>query len=142
MNNNLIALVIIVLISSCITRNKPTIEKQEMNEKSVILDSLEMIKYVINREDRAANIHTYVLNHLQYPISARKKKIEGIVLLRYQIDMDSTVKIKVVNGITEECDKEAIRVLRSALLHHFDTNFVGQIVLTSVPFRLPSSSEK
>ncbi len=141
MDFNLTALIIAVLVNSCASKSQPAANKQIVNHEPIAYDSLKMIQYAITREDRAANIDTYVLNHLQYPSSAKKQKIQGVVLLRYQVDMDSTVKIKVVNGLTEECDREAVRVLRAALLYHFDTNFVGAIVLTSVPFRLPRSAE-
>lgn len=135
--NLALAVFIIVLVSSCATKNQ-----QSINHEPIVYDSLKMIKHANDSKERAGNIRTYVLKHLQYPIEAKKQGIEGSVVLRYQVKADSTIKIKVVNGLTEECDNEAVRVLKAALLHHFDVNFVGEIVLTSVPFRLtPRSAE-
>lgn len=141
MNFNLTALITAILVSSCATKTQQTKNKQIVNHEPIVYDSLKMVGYANDSKERAGDIRTYILKHLKYPDGAKKQKIEGSVLLRYQVEADSTIKIKVVNSLTEECDREAVRVLKSALLHHFDVNFVGEIVLTSVPFRLPRSAE-
>ena len=50
---------------------------------------------------------------LKYPSSCLKKKIQGRVILRFVIEEDGSIgEIKVVKGLNEDMEKEAIRVIR------------------------------
>lgn len=54
-----------------------------------------------------------ITNNLKYPEKAIKKKIEGIVTIKYVVQVDGTVgEIEVINSVHPLLDKEAIRVIR------------------------------
>ncbi len=55
----------------------------------------------------------YISTHLKYPKVARKKGIQGKVFLRFMVDKEGLVKnVKVLKGVSEEIDAEAIRVVK------------------------------
>ena len=54
-----------------------------------------------------------ISKNLKYPEKAVKKKIEGVVTIKYVVQVDGTVgEIEVINSIHPLLDKEAIRVIR------------------------------
>ncbi len=61
----------------------------------------------------AKGLHAFVRKHLIYPESARADKIQGDVLLRYGINQKGNVtEVKIISGLSPDCDKEAERVVR------------------------------
>jgi len=55
----------------------------------------------------------FIKNNLKYPKEALKNKIEGTVLVRYDIDYKGKVTdAKVKKGIGYGCDEEAMRVVK------------------------------
>lgn len=144
MKNNIMSILFLCALLSCSTRKVPKstssleIDSSKLSKENVypVYDSLEMIKLAQGHKERTFKIHSYINENIKYPLEAKEKGVEGSVMIRYQVLTDSTVKIKVVNGIGYGCDEEAERILREALLYHFDLEFVNTIVLTSVTFRL------
>ncbi len=60
------------------------------------------------------NVNRFLSTHLHYPEHAREAGIEGRVVLRFVIDETGAVtRIKVVKHVTEELDREAVRVVAS-----------------------------
>lgn len=58
-------------------------------------------------------MRAHIKKHLKYPESALKEKIEGTVILKYQIDhKGNVIATKVVSGLNKECDIEAQRVVK------------------------------
>jgi len=58
-------------------------------------------------------ISELITNNLKYPEKAAKKKIEGVVTIKYVVQVDGTVsEIEVVTGVHPLLDKEAVRVIR------------------------------
>ena len=56
-------------------------------------------------------VETFKKN-LRYPKIARKQRIQGAVFTSFVVDKDGTIyDVKVVKGISEECDQEAMRVI-------------------------------
>lgn len=54
-----------------------------------------------------------IINNLKYPEKAVKKKIEGIVTIKYVVQVDGTVgEIEVTKSVHPLLDNEAIRVIR------------------------------
>jgi len=54
-----------------------------------------------------------IINNLKYPEKAIKKKIEGIVTIKYVVQVDGTVgEIEVIKSVHPLLDEEAIRVIR------------------------------
>ncbi|MBO0360374.1 TonB family protein [Hymenobacter sp. BT186] len=60
-----------------------------------------------------AAFREYLKKNLQYPEKALKDNKEGTVKLRFTVAVDGSVQdIKVVSSLSEECDAEAIRLLK------------------------------
>ena len=56
----------------------------------------------------------YIEDHVVYPESARKKGIEGKVIVKFVIDETGAVtKPQIMRGIDADCDAEALRVVRT-----------------------------
>ncbi len=59
------------------------------------------------------HLRQYVRDSLQYPEAARREGIEGRVKLRFQIRPDGSLyDFRVEKGLNEECNEEAIRLLK------------------------------
>lgn len=58
-------------------------------------------------------LQKFIADHIRYPESARKKKIEGCVYVRFIIDkLGNVIDIKLIRGVNFELDAEAIRVIK------------------------------
>ena len=56
----------------------------------------------------------YISENIVYPQSAKDKNISGRVFVSFVIEKDGSVSdVKVMRGIDEECDAEAIRVVKA-----------------------------
>ncbi len=56
---------------------------------------------------------THIATNLKYPTTARTKKIEGTVILKFIIEKDGSIsETQVLRGIGGGCDEEALRVLK------------------------------
>ncbi|NVJ85593.1 MAG: energy transducer TonB [Algoriphagus sp.] len=56
---------------------------------------------------------THIATNLKYPTTARSKKIEGTVVLKFVIEKDGSIsETQVLRGIGGGCDEEALRVLK------------------------------
>ncbi|MCH8331587.1 MAG: energy transducer TonB, partial [Bacteroidetes bacterium] len=54
----------------------------------------------------------YVGENLKYPVEAKKKGTEGMVLVSFVVSNDGGVRdVKAIKGIGDGCDKEAVRVV-------------------------------
>ncbi len=59
-----------------------------------------------------AKLFEYVSNTIQYPVIAKTKKIQGRVYVQFIIERDGSVsRAKIVRGIKNGCDEEALRVI-------------------------------
>lgn len=55
----------------------------------------------------------YLINNLNYPDKAIKKRTEGTVYLQFVVSKDGKVRdIEVLRGVSQELDNEAVRVIR------------------------------
>jgi protein TonB len=55
----------------------------------------------------------FIYSHLKYPKLAADAKLEGVVVLRYDIDNQGVVQdVQVLKGIGLGCDEEAARVVK------------------------------
>ncbi|OJJ20881.1 hypothetical protein BKI52_09890 [marine bacterium AO1-C] len=53
--------------------------------------------------------------NLQYPKEAKEKRISGIVVVQFVVEMDgSLTNVKVVKGIGAGCDEEAVRLIKAS----------------------------
>lgn len=57
-------------------------------------------------------MYKFVKKHLRYPKEAKRKKTEGVVIVRVIIGKNGDVKRpEIIEGLDPECDKEALRVI-------------------------------
>ncbi len=62
----------------------------------------------------AQGLDKWIQEHIQYPVDAAKAKIEGRVIVEFIIDKNGAVTFpKVVRGINDVLNNEAIRVIKS-----------------------------
>lgn len=85
-------------------------------------------------------LSAFIQTNLIYPTTAIKNKKEGRVLIEFEIGFDGTVnKAKVLNGIGDGCDEEALRLVK--LLKYAPQNNHGVKVITTqkikINFKLP-----
>lgn len=58
------------------------------------------------------NLTSYLGNNIRYPEKCRRKGIEGRVLITFEVSTDgSIIGAKVIRGVSDEIDKEALRVI-------------------------------
>lgn len=56
----------------------------------------------------------FISTNVQYPETARQKGIEGRVVVQCVVEKDGSInEVKVLRGIVEELDEEAVRVVNS-----------------------------
>ena len=56
----------------------------------------------------------YIRDHVTYPDAALKQGVQGMVILRFVVERDGRVgEIQVRSSLYTECDREAIRVVKS-----------------------------
>ncbi|MBA4055045.1 MAG: hypothetical protein C0490_10060 [Marivirga sp.] len=55
----------------------------------------------------------FLQKNMKYPAVARRMSIEGSVFVSFVIDKEGVLSdIQVIKGISAECDKEALRVIK------------------------------
>jgi protein TonB len=55
----------------------------------------------------------FLAKNMKYPVQARRMEIEGSVYVSFVIDKDGNISDpQIIKGISTECDKEAIRVVK------------------------------
>ncbi len=61
----------------------------------------------------AQALNDFIYSNLKYPRDAAKNKIEGIVIIKYDINFDGVVlDAKIMKSLGHGCDEEAIRVVK------------------------------
>ncbi len=64
------------------------------------------------------SLRTFIQKNIQYPKAAKKNRVEGTVVLSFDVDSIGQAKnIKIYKGIGSGCDEEAIRILK--LISHW-----------------------
>lgn len=87
----------------------------------------------------------FIYQHLRYPPSAAEARVEGVVLLEYEIDFQGLVgEVRVLQSLGYGCDEEAIRVIR---LMKFDVGKNRGVKVTfhkrtRIQFKLPKPAPK
>ena len=60
------------------------------------------------------NLNTWIYNNIRYPETAKEKKLEGKVYVRFVIEKDGAVSnVKIIRGVSPELDNEAKAVIAS-----------------------------
>ncbi|HZV70691.1 MAG TPA: TonB family protein [Saprospiraceae bacterium] len=65
-------------------------------------------------KDCATNqMYAFVFSNIHYPVEARKKGIQGMVILQYVVSQDGELQdIEVIRSIGGGCDEEAVRMMK------------------------------
>ena len=60
-------------------------------------------------------LYSYLAKNLKYPEQAKKDKIQGNVMLAFNVEKDGNLKdVEVIKSLSKETDAEAIRVMKAA----------------------------
>lgn len=85
--------------------------------------------------------HEYLKKELEYPEKALQDRTEGTVKLKFTVTATGSIEnLKVVSGLSKECDAEAMRLVREGPAWFpgiTGGRRTAQQVRVSVPFRLP-----
>jgi periplasmic protein TonB len=84
--------------------------------EEVVAENPDEIFTVVEQQPEFAGgydaLTAYLRTHMQYPKLARKMGIEGTVHVSFLVSKTGSIsEVKVLRGISAECDKEAIRVV-------------------------------
>lgn len=61
-----------------------------------------------------AELYRYISDNLKYPVIDQENGIQGRVTLRFVVDKTGKIdKVEIVKGVSVNCDKEAVRVVKS-----------------------------
>jgi TonB family protein len=67
--------------------------------------------------DGPAAFSEFIRNNLQYPESAKKRKIMGTVIVGFSVETNGTVSnVKIIRGVFKSLDDEALRIIRMSPL--------------------------
>lgn len=59
--------------------------------------------------------YTYIANAIEYPSYEQRRNIEGRVILSFVIEKDGSLsRVKILKGVSDGIDKEAVRVIENA----------------------------
>ena len=98
-----VILSIIFFFSSCS-------KKTETKEEEIFM----IVEELPQPEGGLGSFYNYVQNEISYPLLARKNGIEGRVHVEFVVERDGSLSgIKVIKGINDVCDNEAVRVMQS-----------------------------
>ncbi|HTM66820.1 MAG TPA: energy transducer TonB [Flavipsychrobacter sp.] len=74
----------------------------------------QVFTYVDQMPKFSGDLNQYLADHLQYPKSAQQQKVEGRVVLRFEIDQRGIVQdVRVVRAAQADLDAEAVRVVKN-----------------------------
>ena len=60
-----------------------------------------------------AELFNYLMKNLEYPSSARKDRVSGVVYTTFVVDTDGTLKdIQVLSGVREDIDQAAVDLIQ------------------------------
>lgn len=80
---------------------------------------------------------TYLRNNLRYPAAAREKNLQGTVKLRFTVGKDGSLSnFKILQSLSSDCDKEAIRLIQSGPAWQLVGNAKKAQVVWEVDFSL------
>ncbi|HVW14969.1 MAG TPA: energy transducer TonB [Mucilaginibacter sp.] len=87
--------------------------------KKVALDSVSSVFTAVEQEPTypggLKKWFNYIKTNLQYPEKAKESQVEGKVFISFIVEKDGTVTFpKVVRGIGNGCDEEAVRLLKNS----------------------------
>ena len=89
----------------------------QIQDKQTVQDSTEdnQIHFLVQEMPVfPGNLNTWIYNNIRYPETAKEKKLEGKVYVRFVIEKDGAISnVKVIRGVSPELDNEAKAVIAS-----------------------------
>ena len=89
----------------------------QIQDKQTVQDSTEdnQIHFLVQKMPVfPGNLNTWIYNNIRYPETAKEKKLEGKVYVRFVIEKDGAVSnVKIIRGVSPELDNEAKAVIAS-----------------------------
>jgi len=102
-----------ILIISMLTQY--SLNAQEVEDKSEVDKTNQVYTFVERMPEFPGGenqLISFLSNNVKYPSSARDNNIQGTVYITFVVERDGTLsEIKVLRGVQEDIDKEAIRVI-------------------------------
>lgn len=138
---------IIICLSIVLTSNiyGQDEEGKDFDELPVHMDC----KDILDKNDRNScsnnKLISFIIENLKYPKSAQESEKEGTVVASFVVKTDGSMdKMKIVKGLSKECDDEVLRVLKAMNSGAFkwypgskDKKAVNVEMKLPVQFRLP-----
>ena len=92
-------------------------ENAEMNQEKEVATSDQVYKVVETMPEfpgGTSELYKYLGENIKYPESAKKEGIQGRVFISFVVNKDGSISdVKKLRGVSEELDKEAMRVIKN-----------------------------
>ena len=110
---------VLSLIASCSTARK-SVATSANSQDGVNIETAEVQDVSYDAVEQDAEfpggvdaLLKHIQEHIRYPTAAKKKNIQGVVMLRFLVERDGSIgEIQVTRSLSPACDKQAVRVIR------------------------------
>ena len=124
---------IMLLFANCELKAQDTIDSQEDIWGDALYHYVDVMPEFPGGN---AALYEFIKQNLTYPKSAKEQGIEGIVYVWFIVENNGSItNIKVVQGVNEELDAEALRVVN--LMPNWKPGYRGPHPIGRVPYTLP-----
>ena len=124
---------IMLLFANCELKAQDTIDSQEDIWGDALYHYVDVMPEFPGGN---AALYEFIKQNLTYPKSAKEQGIEGIVYVWFIVETDGSItNIKIVQGLNEELDAEALRVVN--LMPNWKPGYRGPHPIGRVPYTLP-----
>lgn len=92
----------------------PNSSGKDLTATSTSTEILDFVQIMPKFKGGEVGMMRFIQRKTRYPARSRRMDIEGTVFVQFVVRSDSTItNVHVVRGISEDCDKEAVRVISS-----------------------------
>ncbi len=135
----MVALFVFISCKEQDLRGKDAVVESDVNAKNGQVFSV--VQEAAQPADGIPAFYKSLAREITYPKEARSKKIEGKVFVEFIVNLDGSLSdFKVVRGIGDSCDEEAIRALKAVSLKwnpaKQDGASVRQRIVIPINFRI------
>lgn len=108
--------------------------KEGVSESEVQVVDSDLTRF---RTADGQDIARFIGTNFRYPTKAVANGISGTIIIEFIVETDGAVnEVKVVQGVCEECDAEAVRVVRRLIFKPLEIEGKPQRVRFRVPIRM------
>lgn len=109
---------------------------EPLDGEYTIVDGFEKAKYPPEYPGGVNGLMKFLSDNLQYPKSAQKKCVEGLVVLQFIVEKSGNVSnVKVLKSVDKALDNEAVRVVKA--MKHFVPGYNEDHAPVRVLYTLP-----